>query len=73
VSVVVVARVNAGSVKDVAPGQEMKRCFADSCVLMLHIMHSMMASQPFLCRFWTVCSLSCRINQMNILILGGTG
>jgi hypothetical protein len=70
--VVVVADVpvNARCANDFAVGQDMKRCSATSYVPMLHMMHVVMASQLFLCRFCVICSLSCRISQMKILIFG---
>jgi hypothetical protein len=45
-----VAWVNMGLARDAVVGQKMKRHLADSCAHVMHMIHSVIAGQPFLCR-----------------------
>jgi hypothetical protein len=54
-----------------AVGHEVKRWFAVSSDLVLHKMHSEMASQPFFCKLSYVCNLLSRRSQRKNFIFGG--
>jgi hypothetical protein len=63
--------LSAWLVRVVTNGHVVNRWSAVSCVPESHVMHSVIAGQPFLCSTSAMWILFCRSSQIKILIFGG--